>query len=562
MSKKFQHVFIIDLIWLILSAFYRCIDEYLVPDHIFLDAFGFTVNTVIYIGIVGYFGISIYQRVMQKITRNYLLAFCILSIIWFMLRNIKWRAFECLGFESRFTWYLFYIPMILIPLCSFFVALSMGKDENYKPSRKWNILYILAVILIIIVLTNDLHQLVFMFQPNFRNWDYNYNYGIMYYLVQFFIWPVILSSAFILFKKWRKINRTKNAYLPIFVIAMGVLYVATYILNRVLASVFADITTFSVLFYILFWESCIQVGMIRSNTKHKEFFEHSKVAVQILDKNGEPNLISSQAVQISKEDFISLKEKKKIISDDMILHIAPITSGYVAWTKDISKLNEMNQELEELRDELYGEVAFLEEERKLKEQHARLQKLNNLYDLISKEVFPQVDKIEALIKKDHIDDEISQDTVLKKITLTSCYVKRKTNLLLQMDSGKSITNVDMVNCYNESFRGLGLFGTGCNIKYNPPACTDVGTHLLCYDLFEELLEMTDFALEMIFVNCMEDEKNLRFSVEIPLNNYISESSLANFKQSELEKLGCTLKIYEDDESVTILLLFPKNKEVS
>lgn len=544
-----------------LTAIYRGVDQYAAPDYILLDTLGFTAITVIYIGIVMYFAISVYQRVMQKSIRNYLLVFCGMSITWILLRNMKWRAFESFGFEGRFMWYLFYIPMLLIPMYGFFIALSIGKGENYKPNTKWKVLYVIAFLLIGMVVTNDLHQFVFAFQPNFVNWDYVFSYGFAYPIVLSFMSAIIMGTVFTLFRKWRKINRTKKAHLPLVVVGMGFIYLMLYLTKRNLAVAITDLTTFNMLIYIMFWESCIQVGMIPSNSKHNDFFKYSKVNAQILDQNGKANLISSQATSILEEDFIHLKQKGNITDKDTSLHMASITSGHVVWTKDISKLNKMNRELGDLQDELYGDVAFLEEERKLKEEYARIQKLNNIYDLISKEIVPTMDKIEELIINAKTEDEQEQDRILKQINLISCYIKRKTNLLLQSDSGKSITNTDMINCYNESFRGLGLFGIGCDINYAPPTNTSIAIHLLSYDLFEEVLERANFALEMVFVNCMEDGSGIRFGMELSNNKNISQWEFSKFKQEELKVLGGELKVYEYEDSMLVLLLFPKSKEV-
>ncbi len=558
--RKNNIVPIIAIFCFILISIYRYFDSEMGPELRYFEALCFIFQSFVHIGTIVYWGITIYQRVMQKSIRNLLLVFCSLAIFWLFLRNIKWRAFEYLSFESRIAWYLFYIPMIFMPLCCFFIALTMGRDENYKPSKKWFILPIIATFLIAIVLTNDFHQLIFTFNPNYENWDSDYSYNFIYIFVQLFIWSIILSAAFMLFKKWRKINRTKNKYLPLIVIAVGAIYILCYILNLSIARIIIDLTTFNVFFYLLFWESCIQIGLICSNSKHKEFFKHSKVAAQILDINGKANLLSEQSSPITQSDFLYLSQKSCKTLENMIIHIAPITSGYVAWTKDISKLNAMNEELADLQDELFGEVAFLEEERKLKEKNARLKKLNNLYNLISKYIFPKINKIEALIKNVEIINDEQQDTILKQINLISCYIKRKTNLILQIDSGKMIANKDMISCYNESFRGLGLFGISCHINYNPPSDIGNNIHILYYDLFEEMLEKSGFCLEMIFVNCMEDEDNIRFSIEISNDKNICEEVFSEFKREKLKKLGGVLKVYENEDSILILLLFSKNKE--
>ena len=560
-SKKLKVVLLIDIILLSIISIYNHTDHYIGYDYNYFDGICFTLQTVIYVAIIAHWAIRVYERVMQKNIRNNLIAMAILSVMWFLMRNIKYRAFEFLGNESRFMWYLFYIPMIFIPICGFLVALILGKDEKYKPNKKWNLLNILGIIFICIVLTNDIHQLVFAFEFNFENWDTNYKYSIFYPTILTFISLIIVFTAFTIFKKWRKINRPKNAYLPLVVLGSGIVYITIYIFNRPIASLFTDVTTFNVLFNILFWESCIQVGLIGSNSNHNVFLKHSKVGIQILNKKGTAHLMSLQATPINKEEFITLKEKGYLEqSKDNILQIAPITNGYVAWENDISKLNAIKNELTELRDELYGEVVFLEEEQKLKEKQARVKKLNNLYDMITAEILPQMKNIEILLEEAKTKNEQTQDSVLKKINLISCYIKRKTNLLLQIDSDNPIKNKDMINCYNESFRGVGLFGTGCHINYNPPENTSADIHILCYDLFQEVLEKVGFNLDMVFVNCIEDDKNLRFSVDISSSIKLYDSDFNKFKQEQLKKTNGYIFISHDDDNQGLKVLFPKKGE--
>lgn len=71
---------------------------------------------------------------------------------------------------EHICWYLYYIPMILIPVLGLAAAMFLGEKEEEKTVRKIIILLTVAAILIVSVFTNDLHQLVFRFskQPHFR----------------------------------------------------------------------------------------------------------------------------------------------------------------------------------------------------------------------------------------------------------------------------------------------------------------------------------------------------------------------------------------------------------
>ena len=73
--------------------------------------------------------------------------------------------------------------MLFIPLLSVFVSMSLGKPESYHLPKWTRLLYLPTLFFLLLVLTNDLHQLVFSF-PTGTVWsdtDNGYEYG--YYFV-------------------------------------------------------------------------------------------------------------------------------------------------------------------------------------------------------------------------------------------------------------------------------------------------------------------------------------------------------------------------------------------
>ena len=57
--------------------------------------------------------------------------------------------------------------MLLIPMLSVFVSQSLGKGEDFRLPRWTKLLYLPTLLLLLLVLTNDLHQQVFSFRPAF-----------------------------------------------------------------------------------------------------------------------------------------------------------------------------------------------------------------------------------------------------------------------------------------------------------------------------------------------------------------------------------------------------------
>ncbi len=583
-TKKFQNILIIDIILIgILGVIrYNYLND--IGDYQYVGIISFILDTVVFSGIVFHWIISIYLRVMHRDIRNYLILLGLSAILWMFVKGIKWTAFEYFDLEARFTWYCFYIFMIIIPVLGLLTALSINKGKDYKINWKWNLLFVPAIILIIFVMTNDYHQAVFIFNVNFENWNEDYSYGRGYFIIAAFISAIVVATAVVLIRNWRKSNRNKGVYLPGLVIVIGTAYFLLYGTNRLFANYILDLTSFSCLIFVLFWESYIQIGVIPSNINHKRFFENSNLSTQVLSKEGEIQIKSLDARPIKSEELSKLKEERRLIKGGKVeKNLAPIKDGYMIWEKDIWQITSMNVELSEIREYLNKEVRLMEEEKNIEEKRSRIKKLDQIYSLMDKEILPSLEKIEKLIKKSqgkdsiekeedkhehgyghghgHGNTELLEDNLLKRINIISCYVKRKSNLLLQIENNAGISNSDMISCYNESFKGLGLLGAYCHVNYNLPREVNNNIHLLCYDFFQMIVEETDFRINEIFINCFKDERAIRFSLNLSKVRDFSRETFKSFEE-ELRPFGGYIKVEEEDESQNILLFFEDVKGVN
>lgn len=542
LSKGFKKALFIDIFLVFFFSLLQNMGNFVGAQHYHFYAIGVFFELTLFFGIVIHWIISIYKRVMHKKVRRNLIIFGALILFWFFARNLKWHAVGYIDEVSRVVWYLYYVPMILLPLTGFFIALFLGKDENYSYSKKWNVLGFIALLFIGIVLTNDSHQLIFSFNENYENWDSDYTYGFLYGVMMFCVFLLSCCTTFIIINKIRKQNKTKKSFLPVLVFCIGTIYVLVYVSNKSIASAFVDLTTFVCLISILFLETCLQIGLIQANYNHSVFFEESTIDAEILNKQG----------------YVLKKTKSTLIGKTVETKML-IEEGFVVWRKDVTRITEMNTELEHLQDELYGDIAFLEEEIEIKEKLARIKKRNSMYNVISTEIYPCMEQLRLLITRSENSSDADLDNALKEINLVSCYVKRKANLLLQIDDNKSISNDDMLHCYYESFRALELIGLNCSIVYKPSKSIKPMVHLLCYDLFEKIVELSQFNIDMIFIHCI-DVKDFRFSIEVSKNSIIAQNLFNDFKLPELELVNGEITVYENDESTSIILSIKNKKE--
>ena len=117
----------------------------------------------IYIGLYLIWAVSFQKRIIQKEPRRCLIMIAAMMVFWMLIRMCKFEIPYEMPTALRYAWYLYYIPMVLLPTVSLYLAFYIRQPENYKLPKRRCLLFCPALFLIGIVLTNDLHQLVFTF---------------------------------------------------------------------------------------------------------------------------------------------------------------------------------------------------------------------------------------------------------------------------------------------------------------------------------------------------------------------------------------------------------------
>lgn len=151
----------------------------------FLQTFCKLTGNVLMLALLIEWLVRIYSGVIQKAIRKYLLATALLTIYWYVIKIIKWYFVDN-ETVSRYFWYSYYVAIVLLPLFALFTAICVAKSDNYALPQPLKLLFVPAVLLILLVLTNDWHQTVFAFRPDFVNCESEYSYQLVYYLI--FIW--------------------------------------------------------------------------------------------------------------------------------------------------------------------------------------------------------------------------------------------------------------------------------------------------------------------------------------------------------------------------------------
>ncbi len=516
----------------------------------FVNPYAQVIALAIYIGIFSYWIVTIYNRIMEKSVRFYLIGIGVTIIFWLSIRAIKWGSFKLLIFEDRLFWYFYYIPMALLPLFFFFISLLVGKDENYSINKKWYLLYIPAIILIILAITNDFHKLYFIIDISKHAYGLDYSHNIGYFCFVAYVIILMIMATVNVTKKFRLSSNKKASRIPILVLLVGVVYLLLYVLKPNYGiGHYLDLTLFIGFLVITFLESCIRSRLINSNIGHNVFFAFSDINSQILTKEGEVVYSSENTLPLSLENFNLLKVEKSIeVNENVILNMKELETGYVAWYSDISHIRSLINEFESLNIKLYEEVDLLTLENLQKSEAASLKKLDNLHSVLIREVFPYSEKIKSEILKRENPDIDEMRTLLFETAVTSTYLKRKVNLILLSEIDNFISVEEMALCFKESFQFLEFLGVSCHINLVEHFKMTLEASLLSYDLFQFIIESFHYKIKTIFLTYNLKNGKIIFTVQVAYD-YKQENSLdIDFAYEKFSTSIGNLKIADEGDS--------------
>lgn len=140
--------------------------------------------------------------------------------VWLLLRYVKYHFFMPYDTASRYLWYLYYVPQCFVPPLTLIAALGLTGKSNRAMSKYVYLLLVPAFILVILILTNDLHQTAFVFGKNFENFEEVYDHGALYYVTMVWIGGVMAAVVVTLFVKCSISACRQKVWVPIAVAAL------------------------------------------------------------------------------------------------------------------------------------------------------------------------------------------------------------------------------------------------------------------------------------------------------------------------------------------------------
>ena len=446
------------------------------------------VVLAIYIGILVSWAASVYDRIVSKTIRRYLITLVGLMMLWMLMRTLRHTVFLYVFPVGQWCWYAYYISMILIPQVSLMAAKCIGKPEEYRPPKRWYLMYIPSLAMIIGILTNDLHQWAFRFHLGYEvGWDI-YQHNILYYIATAWIFTCISIMIAEVVRRCRIPGTKKMIWLPVAMLGIGVAYTVLYAVDSNLFS-FIEMTAALCFVVVAIWESCIKTGLIQSNSHYDELMKCSGLGVSVVDNEYTVHYRSDNAIDLPKEQMQAATIAPVILDGGIRLSGSKIKGGYTIYQEDISELLDILDELKELREELQDSNAVSMQNYRIDKRIRALAEKNRLHDELHRQTAKQINLLnDWLTKLSETEDADEKRELLRRIVVVGAYLKRRNNLVLVSEQDGFIKEEELNLSIKEMMTNLQIAGVSCaaSVQFERDIPSNVVMQL--FDFYEYVVE--------------------------------------------------------------------------
>ena len=465
------------------------------------------IRTALYLLLFTLWGFSLDRRIIQRQALHCLRLTAALMLLWLILRTLKY-SFVTGPAAGRYIWYLYYLPMLFLPLLGVYIALSMGKSEDYRLSRGTGMLSIIPAALFLLVITNDLHQQVFAFKSGVPGLPVSgtYSYRPLYFICLGWMVVCMAFSLVCLFRKSRIPSGEGKRITP-FVLGCAMLLYGILYLSGIPAVRwwFGDMNVMFCLLYAAIYESCIRCRMIPSNTGYVELFEASTLAACIADRSGRIVLRSRAA----GKDMTCPQEGQRIVRPDgMRISSAPISGGYAVWQDNVRQLAELRTRLNANKEEMERNKKKLKDAYLVQKSLHELTEKNRIYNELEAKHSRQTAQMRQMLAQCERSGPAERRSLLKKVLLLGTYIKRSANLYFLSSEYQGLPQQELRLTVDEAVRALTACGTECGVIYRTTEPMRASEVVRLFDLLEIVAETTVDDLHSLFISVSDSAMDL------------------------------------------------------
>ena len=472
------------------------------------------VVLVIYVGILVSWGASVCERIINKTVLRYLVILVGLMLFWMLMRTLRHTVFLYVFPVGQWCWYAYYISMILIPQLCLFAAKYISQPDGYNLPKKWYLTYVISGVLIVGILTNDLHEWAFNFYQGYENGWNVYQRGFLYYAAIVWMFTCIAMMIVVILKRCRIPGTHKMIWMPVAMLGIGVLYSILYAVDSSLFG-FIEMTAALCFTVVAIWESSIKTGLIQSNSHYDELLKYSGLGVAIVDEDYNVYYCSDDALELNKKQIREAIDKNIILDGGIRVSGFRIKGGYTLWQEDLSELFDVLDELGVICEELKDSNSVIMQNYQMNKRIQALTEKKRLYDQLYRQTAHQINLLNGWLEKLIVSRDIGEKhELLRHIVVVGAYLKRRNNLILVNEQDGVVTEEEFNHSIKEMIKNLQLAGVkcACSVQFDNNLSSDVVMQLV--DFYENVVENAFDGLEYLLARFFRRDDSFYCCVDV------------------------------------------------
>ncbi len=484
--------------------------------------------------LVAIWGVSVHLRCPDKAIRRYLLAIAALIGLWMLLVLVKYsvRSYRL----AAALWYCYYIPMCAIPTLCLACALRAAAVDG---TRAGHVIRAVAAgvsaCFVALVLTNNLHHLVFRFSFADPEWAGNYTYAPGYYALA--AWCATLLAGFFgtLFLAARK--QLRSAFVPLIVLlGAGAAYGALYALRHVGA--FA--TNISLVYgtlALVSLELTLDLGLLPSYAWYQDAFASLPFDLKVIGGAGRVEAATNVAAPLDPAASAILAEHDARSADagadgragaaagapagdepwafrtsaipGTLFKAYPVRGGRALLANDVSGIDQRRAALQAKSDRLSRSNALLSQMTKVRGEQARLRSERELYGQIEASLADKTARIKELLDALPADDDPASQArrreMLVEVKLLVAYCKRKGALVLAEKADPEFNRERLQLVFNETASDLRSIGVDCAAIVQTARPLPAGVVSVLYDCLYDFATAANAATDAVLMLFVQED---------------------------------------------------------
>lgn len=508
------------------------------------------IISLVYIGVLFQWMFSIRRRFIQSDIRNNLTVAAILMIFWISERYIKYAFISVHSVINRYMWYMYYIPFVMVPVLMFMSVLYIGKTDEDKIDRRWNLCYIPAVIVSAGILTNDLHQLAFRFNPRMVDWEVDYSRGFLYICALLILIFSITGMIITVIINGADKKNYRVLWLTGIIVLLGIIYIkgyssTTHSIQKIYIQKMFEFPEFTCFFLVAFFESLVYYHLLPSNSGHESFFMESSLHAGLADSDYNVKLKGKEWVTPTPSMIQRAEEWPIYIAENSkLLKCIPVSGGHFYWMEDVAELIRLNEKLAETGDYLEEERLMLDETVRLSENRKSFEEQNRLYDMMAKRLQPQLNNMSELLDNlSENEDEFRNQ--MRYIGILGAYIKRRSNILLLSGTDSRIDSNELNVSINELLSYVSMNEVTCLADIVPDVPLEAGYVLFIFELLENVIEAAMPNMSALMTALRVENGELVFYIEAATPTEVISDNGFDYENGVLD-----INIEDDCEFIT------------